>query len=210
MKLLSINVGRPQLMQRGGQTLSTAISKHPVTGPVRLTTLGLEGDDQADKSVHGGPDKAVYVYSEENYAWWRTELAGRELLAGQFGENFSVEGMTDDQVGVGDTFRIGSARVQVTQPRTPCLKLAMKMKIPTFVKQFHKAARTGFYLRVLEEGIVETEDTFRLEQTTGDRVTIADLYQLMFFARADAERYRQAAELESLSEAWQKMFLEKT
>ncbi|MGI9457149.1 MAG: MOSC domain-containing protein [Aeoliella sp.] len=210
MKLLSVNVGRPRLAQYNGQTLSTAIFKQPAAGAVQVTTLGLAGDDQADKSVHGGIDKAVYVYTEENYQWWREQLDGRELPPGEFGENFLVSGMTDDLVGVGDVYRIGTALVQVTQPRTPCLKLGLKMKQPTFVKQFHLAARTGFYLRVLEEGTVEVGDTIALEQTTDDRMTIAELYQQMFFEKADTASYKHASELAGLSDAWRKQFLEKT
>ena len=209
MHVLSINVGRPRLVQHRGQTLSTAIYKQPVAGPVRLSTLGLEGDDQADKSAHGGVDKAVYVYTEENYAWWQAELGGIELPPGELGENLTVTGMPDDQVGVGDRFQIGSAVVQVTQPRTPCLKLGIKMGRSDFVKQFHRAARTGFYLRVLEAGSVEAGDALRPLEKTSDRMTVAEVYQRMFFEQGSPELYRQAAALEGLSEAWRKQFLEK-
>lgn len=207
MRLLSINVGRPRLAQRNGTTVSTAIFKRPVDGPVQLGVLGLEGDDQADKSCHGGVDKAVYAYSGDNYAWWREQLAGRDLSPGEFGENLTVEGMTDDRVAIGDVFRIGMASVQVTQPRTPCMKLGVKMNDPTFVKRFHQAARTGFYLRVLEEGVVTAGDEIELERQSDERRTIAEIYQLKFSRGAARDDYHRAAVLEGLSEAWRCDFL---
>ena len=120
MKLLSINVARPRLVQYRGQTLSTAIYKQPVEREVEVQAYGIAGDDQADKSVHGGVDKAVYAYSKDDYDWWRTQLDGRELPAGEFGENLTVSGMRNERVQIGDRYRIGTALLEVTQPRQPC------------------------------------------------------------------------------------------
>lgn len=211
--LLSINVGRPRLVQRNGRTISTAIFKQPVDEPVEVTELGIVGDEQADKSVHGGPDKAIYAYSEANYAWWRDRLQGRDLQAGEFGENLTVSSMTDDEVCVGDIYGIGEGkqgiRVQVTQPRTPCMKLGVKMNMPAFVKQFHQAARTGFYLRVLETGEIRAGDSIVLLSRTEPCMSISSVYELMFSREASAEKIHSAMQLEGLSETWRKDFAER-
>jgi MOSC domain-containing protein YiiM len=150
--LRSVNVGLPKpLATRKGEVLS-AIVKTPVAGRVRVHRLGLEGDGQADLTVHGGPDKAVYAYSHDHYAPWARELGRPGLDPGFFGENLTVDGMLETDVRIGDIYRVGTAVVQVVQPRSPCFKLAAHLGLPDFAKTFLASGRSGFYLRVLEEG----------------------------------------------------------
>jgi MOSC domain-containing protein YiiM len=162
MEIVSINVGLPREVSWKGKTVSTGIYKSPVEGPVKLTTLNLDGDGQADLSVHGGPDKAVYAYPAEHYGFWREELSDSELSWGAFGENFTTQGLLEEDLNIGDTFRIGSAVVRVSQPRMPCYKLGIRLGRADIVKRFLASRRSGFYLSVLEEGTVQAGDTSTL------------------------------------------------
>ena len=144
MKLLSVNVSLPKEINFKGKTVRTGIFKKPVQGPVRVNKLNLEGDGQADLVGHGGEFRAVYVYSFDNYAYWERELDRKDFQYGQFGENFTVEGMLDEEVHVGDIFRIGTALFQVTQPRVPCYKLAIKMGVEGFYSRILESGRLGF------------------------------------------------------------------
>src|SRR5882724_12583457 len=155
MRVLSVNVGSPREVQWQGRPVRTSIWKSPVTGPVIVKTLNLDGDQQADLTVHGGEKKAVYVYPSEHYALWRAELPGVDLPWGAFGENLTTEGLMEDSVHIGDRFRIGSAELVVTQPRMPCFKLGIRFGRPDIVKRFLRSGRTGFYLTVTREGQVE-------------------------------------------------------
>src|SRR5215475_11619337 len=148
MKVISVNVGLPRTVQWKGKSVSTGIFKAPVSGRVPLRSLNFDGDRQADLSVHGGPDKAVYVYPREHYDYWREELPEVEAPWGMFGENLTVEGMSEEAISIGDRFRVGSAEVIVTQPRMPCYKLALKFGRDDILKRFLESERTGFYLRV--------------------------------------------------------------
>ncbi len=161
MKLLSVQVGVPRSVRHGSRTVRTAIFKEPVPGRVRVGRTNLEGDRQADLRVHGGPDKAVYAYDLSGYQHWRRDL-GRELPFGQFGENLTVEGMPETEVRIDDVYRVGSALLQISQPRSPCGKLALRMGSPAFLETFLESGRTGFYLRVLEEGEVGAGDAIEL------------------------------------------------
>ncbi len=193
MNLLSVNVSRPKEVQYNGATITTSIFKEPVEGRIMLRTLNLDGDEQADLSVHGGVDKAVYVYSTENYDYWKRALDRDELPYGQFGENFTVEGMPDDQVHIGDIFRVGDALVEVTQPRVPCYKLGIKMGDPLFPKRFLLAERPGYYCRVLEEGEVGAGDIIYREKLGPEQMTVSEIHHLMFFGNRIliAPRHRQ-------------------
>ena len=179
MKLLSVNVGTPRSIEHRGRTVRTAIFKEPVHVRVRVGRLNLEGDRQADLTVHGGPDKAVYAYDLSGYEHWRRELS-RELPYGQFGENLTVEGMPETEVSIGDVYRIGTALLQVTQPRSPCGKLIMKMGLPHFAKDFLASGRTGFYLRVLEEGELNAGDAIELVSRDPKRVTVERMTRLTY------------------------------
>lgn len=172
MNLLSLNRSLPQTIQIKGQTFTTGIYKTPAAGRVRLHTLGLEGDGQADLRVHGGVDKAVYLYPHEHYAYWQKTLARTDLTPGQFGENFTVSGLLETEVHQGDIFRIGTAVIQITDPRSPCFKLAIKMERPDFSKLFLRSEFSGFYARVLEEGEVGAGDAVERVSHSPDSPTI--------------------------------------
>ena len=154
MKILSVNVGKPQEHEWRGLRVKTAIFKSPVEGPVAVGKLDLAGDAQADLTVHGGADKAVYLYPHEHYAYWNSQLPGYPLTLGNFGENLTVSGLSEEDIHIGDQLQIGTARFTVTQPRTPCYKLGVRFNREDMTKRFYLSRRFGFYLRVLREGTV--------------------------------------------------------
>jgi len=174
MKLLSIQVGRPRDLVWRGQEVRTSIFKTPVTGPVRVGALNLDGDEQSDLTVHGGRRKAVYVYPSEHYEFWRTELDDPDLEWGAFGENLTTEGLLEDRVAIGDRLLIGSAEFVVTQPRRPCYKLGVKFDRLDIVRRFHRSGRSGLYLAVLREGTIEAGDAIELIASGEESITIAD------------------------------------
>jgi MOSC domain-containing protein YiiM len=181
MELISVQTGRPRDVAHRGRTVRTAIYKDPVLFRVRARRLGLEGDGQADLRVHGGPEKAVYAYDLSGYAHWRAEL-GVDFPHGQFGENLTVEGMPETDVHVDDVYRVGGALLQVSQPRSPCYKLALKMERPTFPKAFLLSGRTGFYFRVLEEGELGAGDPIELVSRQPDAITVEKMVRLTYGA----------------------------
>ncbi len=212
MKLISVNVGLPREVVYKGKTVKTGIFKEPVAGRIRLRTLNLEGDKQADLSVHGGPSKAVYVYPSEHYGYWRQELPGMDLPWGMFGENFTTEGLREDQVNIGDRFRIGSAEVMATEPRLPCYKLGVKFGREDIVKRFLQSGRTGFYVAVVQEGEVGAGDGIERIGRDGNNITVPDITRLYItknYSRADLEMLNRATALEALPESWRSYFAEK-
>jgi len=206
MNLVSVNVSRPKEVPYNGTTITTSIFKEPVEGRIMLRTLNLDGDEQADLSVHGGVDKAVYVYSIENYDYWKQALRRDELPYGQFGENFTVDGMPDDQVHIGDVFRVGDALVEVTQPRVPCYKLGIKMGDPRFPKRFLAAERPGFYFRVLKEGEVGAGDSFELVELGPEQMTVLEIHHLLFFDKQNVDGARRALRIPALPPGWRGSF----
>jgi MOSC domain-containing protein YiiM len=176
VKLVSVSVGQPREVEWDGEKLLTSIFKSPVTGRVRVAKLGLEGDKQSDLEVHGGIDKAVYAYPSEHYAYWREQLPGVELPWGAFGENLTTEGLLEGGVHIGDRVRIGSAEFAVTEPRTPCFKLAIRFGRPDIVKRFMKSGRSGFYLAVLKEGEVGAGDALSIVGADQHRISIAAVF----------------------------------
>ena len=198
MKLLSINVARPRIIVAKGQRISTGIFKEPVEGPVMLRRLNLDGDRQADLRVHGGPSKAAYVYPSEHYPLWRKELPDMDLQYGMFGENFTTEGLNEDDAHIGDRFRIGGAVVMVTQPREPCFKLAAKFGRDDIIKKFLESGRSGFYLAVVEEGLVEAGQTIERIYRDENGVTVADMNRLYFHGASDVALVRRALRVEAL------------
>jgi len=206
MKLLSVNVSRPREVAHGSETVTTGIFKEPVEGRVLLKTLNLDGDGQADLVGHGGVYKAAYAYSVENYEYWKRELRRPDLTFGQFGENFTVEGMLEDEVHIGDVFRVGGALVEVTQPRVPCYKLGIKMGVRGFEKQFLASCRVGFYLRVLEEGEVGAGDALDLVTTDPERITVREMCHLLYFDPENLEGARKALCISALSPGWRQSF----
>jgi MOSC domain-containing protein YiiM len=208
MKLISVNVGLPRQVIWQGKTVTTGIFKEPVSGPIMLRTLNLEGDRQGDLTVHGGAHKAVYAYPVEHYEYWRGELPDMELPWGMFGENFTVEGLLEQEVNIGDRFRIGAAEVVVTQPRLPCYKLGLKFGRPDMVKRFLVSRRTGFYFAVLKEGQVEAGDTVELLSQDENKVTVTDIVRVYAFDQNDLVTMRRATQVEALPEGWVGYFQE--
>jgi MOSC domain-containing protein YiiM len=206
MKLISIQVGLPREVNWRGASVTTGIFKEPVEGPVMLRTLNLDGDAQADLTVHGGTTKAVYAYPVEHYEYWRNELPDMDLPMGMFGENFTTEGLLETEVNIGDRFRIGGAEVVVTEPRVPCYKLGIKFRRADILKRFLVSRRSGFYFGVLREGEVQAGDS--LERLSHDKnsVSIADIIRLYAFERDDLETLRRAVQLETLPESWRGYF----
>jgi len=162
MKVASVNVGLPREVIWRGRAVTTGIYKEPVEGRVALRKLNLDGDRQADLSVHGGEFKAVYCYPIAHYGYWKKELPGRDLPMGMFGENFTTDGLLEDSVHLGDRFSVGSAEVVVTQPRLPCYKLGVRFQSDDMVRRFLASVRTGFYLAVTREGEVGAGDEIKV------------------------------------------------
>lgn len=209
MKIISLNVGRPRLVVWEGQSVSTGIYKTPVEGRVMLRTLNLDGDRQADLTVHGGRAKAAYIYPSEHYGFWQEALPGVELPWGMFGENFTAEGLDESSVNIGDRFRIGAAEVSVTQPRMPCYKLGIKFGRMDFLKKFLASGRTGFYFAVEREGEVGAGDEIELIARDENNVTVADITRLYARDRHDFETMRRAVAVEALPESWRQHFRQK-
>ena len=205
MKLLSINVGLPREVLWRGDTVTTGIFKDPIAGRVFLRTLNLDGDRQADLSVHGGQHKAVYCYPSEHYPWWKTQLPGVALPPGSFGENFTTEGLDEKSVHLGDRFRIGAAEVIVTQPRIPCYKLGIKFQSDAMVKRFLDAGRSGFYVAVTKQGEVGAGDAIERIAADPNAVPISEinrLYTAEAYTAADAKAVRSALNVASLPDGW--------
>lgn len=207
MELISLNVGLPRDVIWKGRTVTTGIYKEPVAGPVRLRKLNLDGDRQADLSVHGGPQKAVYAYPAEHYAYWRSELDRPELTWGMFGENFTTNELFEMDTNIGDTFRIGSALVMVTQPRMPCYKLGIKFGRDDILKRFLSSLRSGFYFSVLEEGEVAAGDEIKLVARDPNNITVEDITKLYSTERDNDALKRRAIEVEALPSSWRNFFL---
>ena len=206
MRLVSVNIGHPREVIYKGKTVTTGIFKEPVEGRIRLRTLNLDGDRQADLSVHGGLSKAAYAYPIEHYEYWREQLPGVDLPWGMFGENFTTEGLREDRVNIGDRFRIGSAEVMVTEPRLPCYKLAAKFGRDDIIKRFLHSGRTGFYFAVMQEGEVGTGDGIELVSRDEHSVTVADITRLYVREKDDVRTLRRAVQVEALPESWRVYF----
>src|SRR5882724_3873456 len=185
MKLLSVNVGLPREVSWQGKLVTTGIFKEPVHQRVFARRLNLEGDRQADLTVHGGVTKAVYAYPSEHYAFWRAELPDMDLPFGMFGENFTTEGLLEDAVYIGDRFRIGEAEVMVTEPRMPCYKLGLKFGRADIIKRFLASRRTGFYFAVVHEGMVGASDAIELIGREQQEISVADITRLYAFEKDD-------------------------
>jgi MOSC domain-containing protein YiiM len=206
MKLISVNVGVPRLVMSNGDPVSTGIFKEPVAGRVMLRTLNLDGDRQADLSVHGGSSKAVYAYPSEHYAYWKQEFPQMKLPWGMFGENFTSAGLFESELSIGDKFRVGSAVVMVTEPRMPCYKLGIKFGRSDIVKKFLASERSGFYFAVLKEGEVGVGDLIERMEKSERSVRISDITQLYTREKHNVGLLRRAIEVEALPESWKSYF----
>jgi MOSC domain-containing protein YiiM len=175
MKVISVNVGRPREIQVDDEVVRTSIFKSPVAGTVHVGRVNLEGDEQSDLTVHGGVRKAVYVYPSEHYAFWRAELPGVDLPWGAFGENLTTEGLLEEAVAPGDRLRIGAAEFVVTQPRTPCYKLAIRLQRADIIKRFLNSGRSGFYLSVAKEGSLAAGNPIAILSHDQAAITVAQI-----------------------------------
>ena len=206
MKLISVNVGLPREIEWQGKTVTTAIFKTAVDGSVELRRHNLDGDRQADLSVHGGPTKAVYLYPMQHYAYWEKELPDCDLPWGSFGENFTTEGVDEETVFIGDQFRVGQATVVVTEPRMPCSKLMAKFGRVDMVKRFLKSQRSGFYFGVVEEGRVQAGDELERLSKHPDGLSVADVTRLYTSEKGNRALLQKAISVSALPESWRGYF----
>jgi MOSC domain-containing protein YiiM len=207
MQVISVNVGLPREVVWKGKSVSTAIFKEPVEGRIRMRSLNLDGDRQADLTVHGGKDKAVYAYPVEHYAYWQQKYPDEELPWGAFGENLTVEGLSETTVNIGDRFRIGSAEVMVTQPRFPCFKLNLKFERDDMVKQFLNSRLSGIYFSVMQEGEIGAGDEIELIHQDEHNVTVADIV-LIYVREANEALVRRAVQVPALAASLRSYFQE--
>ena len=173
-RIVSVNVGGPRLVEWHGRTVKTAIFKEPADGPILASDVNLSGDDQADRRVHGGPDKSVYAYAAADYDWWSSQL-GQHLGPATFGENLTTDGLDLGESHIGDRWRVGEAVFEVAQPREPCFKLGMRMGDAGFVERFEKARRPGVYLRIIEPGLVAAGDPIVVVPADLPAIRLVDL-----------------------------------
>ena len=206
MKIISVNVGLPREIFHEGRQIRTGIFKTAVATRVRVNALNLEGDQQADLTVHGGPSKAIYVYPNEHYAFWRKELPEFDFPWGNFGENLTTEGLLEKDLNIGDRLCVGSVELVVTEPRLPCYKLGVKFGRDDIVKRFLKSRRTGFYWAVLREGELGAGDTIHLLSRDPAGVTVADITRLYAFDKTDFAAMRRVSEVNALPESWRGYF----
>ena len=204
--LVSVNVGLPRQVIWKNRVVTTGIFKEPVSGRVAVRRLNLDGDRQADLSVHGGPHKAIYAYPAEHYAYWRRELPDMSLPWGMFGENLTTHGLHEEAVNVGDRFRIGSVELMATEPRLPCYKLGLRFGREDIVKRFLASGRSGMYFAVVKEGDLAAGDAFEVIHRDERHVTVADIVRLYVRDKDDVETLARAVQLEALSESWREHF----
>ncbi len=209
MKIISVNVGLPREVAWKGISVSTGIFKEPVSGSIPVRRLNLDGDRQADLTVHGGPYKAVYGYPSEHYPYWRGELPQQDLPWGVFGENLTTEGLDEASLFIGDRLKIGSAVLQVAQPRLPCYKLTIRFDRDDMIKRFLHSRRSGFYFSVVEEGEVQAGSVIEIVSRDPNQISVADISNLYFSKEPDPELMRRAAGATALPPAWREDFLAK-
>ena len=206
MEIVSLNVSLPREIEVGGQKVRTGIFKEPVDKRLMLHQLNFDGDGQADLMAHGGIYKAVYGYPYEHYATWQSELERDDFTYGQFGENLTTRGLLENEIYVGNVYRIGDAVLQITQPRVPCYKLAIRMNDAKFVKKFMKAERTGFYFRVIEEGEVGAGDSITLLEEDPQQMTVQAINHLLYFEQV-SQLAEKALKIDALSPGWKDSFM---
>ena len=209
MRVISVNVGQPRKVLVNGEIVETGIYKAPVEGRVAVRRLNIDGDRQADLTVHGGWDKAIYAYPIEHYEYWQEQFPEMDLPWGMFGENLSIKGLFEDAVHIGDHFQVGTARLMVTQPRLPCYKLGIKFEREDIIKRFLVSGRTGFYFAVLEEGMVAAGDSISLLHRDEHDITIADLVRLYREDKYNVELMRRVVAVDALPEEWREYFQER-
>ena len=210
MKVLTVSVGVPQLVKAGDEGfVSTAIFKRPVHGRVKVGELNLEGDAQADLTVHGGWSKAVYVYPGEHYEYWRNELPEMELEDAQFGENLTTEGLLETEVFIGDRLRIGTAEFVVTEPRMPCYKLGIRFGRKDILRRFMQSRRSGFYLAITKTGELEAGSEIKILSRDENKVTVTDIVRVWVEDKGDLETMSRALKVDVFPERWKEPFRER-
>ena len=207
MKIVSVNVGLPREVVWKGMTVQTAIFKEPVAGAVAIRELNLAGDQQADLTVHGGSEKAVYAYPAEHYEYWRKQLSDVSLSWGAFGENLTTGGLREDTLCIGDLLRVGSAVLQITQPRMPCYKLQLRFNRDDMIKRFLVSGRSGFYFSVTDPGNVGAGSRVEVLDRDPHSVTVADITSLYLGQRRDPELLQRAMNVTSLPKNWKTQLL---
>jgi MOSC domain-containing protein YiiM len=206
MKIESIQVGMPRTVEYRGRQVTTGIYKEAIPGPVHADKTGLDGDGQADLTVHGGLDKAVYAYSLDALPWWRKERPKDEFGGGSFGENLSMDHLDEKEICVGDTFEVGEAVLQASQPRFPCSKLSVKFNDVSILKQFNQLARMGVYFRVLQTGLLGVGDSFKLVSRETTLCPIAKLFSLYLAPNLETEQVGELLRINSLPAGLRKEF----
>ena len=204
--VVSVNVGTPREVPWRGRAVRTAIWKHPVAGRVKVRGVNVDGDDQGDREVHGGVDKALYSYAAEDYGWWGAEL-GQELAPGTFGDNLTVRGVDVSGAEVGERWRVGGTLLEVAQPRIPCFKLGIRMGSQRFPRRFAAARRPGAYLRILAEGEVAAGDPVEVVHRPGHGLTVAEVSRIYHDDHAAAARLLQVPELAGGWRQWAERFV---
>ncbi len=206
MKIISVNVGLPKIVEYRGRKVSTGIYKKQVAGTVKVGMLNLDGDRQADLSVHGGLDKAVYSYPHEHYPYWRDQYPALRMDWGMFGENLTTEGLLEEKVNIGDEFLIGTARLSVTQPRLPCFKLGIRFGSEDIMKKFFVSTKSGIYFKVLEEGEVRAGNEIKLVRRDENNVTVYDVMNMYGDERNHKEVLERAIRISSLPDGWKEHY----
>src|SRR5215831_18841478 len=205
-RLLSVNVGLPRDVDWRGKVVHTAIWKQPVPGRCRVRRLNLDGDGQGDLAGHGGKHRAVFVYQIESYRYWQERLGRKNFTYGQFGENFTIEGLPDDQVCIGDRYQIGSAQFEVTQPRVTCYRVGIRMNEPRMAALLTSNGKPGFYFRVVQEGEVGAGDEIVKVGEAKERITVAEINALLYSPNHPRDRLERALRIEALSPGWRASF----
>jgi len=205
-RLLSVNVGLPRDVVWKGRTVRTAVWKAPVNGRCRVARLNLEGDGQGDLAGHGGEQRAVFVYQIESYRYWQEQLKRNDFVHGQFGENFTIQGLPDDEVCIGDRYQIGSALFEVTQPRVTCYRVGIRLSEPRMPALLTSSGRPGFYFRVLQEGEIGAGDEIAKVGEATERMSVTDVNALLYSPNHDLARLERALRIGALSPGWRGSF----
>ena len=206
MKVISINVGLPRLIEHNGEMIATGIFKSPVADRIKVNEINLDGDAQADLRFHGGWSKAVYAYASEHYEFWRSELPEADLTFGAFGENLTTVGLFENEIFIGDKLRVGSAEFVVTEPRFPCFKLGIRFNRKDIIRRFQKARRSGIYLAIAKTGEIAAGDSIEIISRDANQVSILDLLRL-HDEKNDLETAKRAVKVEALPKKWRKDLL---
>src|SRR5690349_22528476 len=205
-RLLSVNVGMPKDVAWRGKTVFTGVFKDPVSGPRRVRRLNVDGDGQGDRAGHGGEQRAVFIYQMQSYRYWQEQLKRTDFVHGQFGENFTIEGLPDDVVCIGDRYRIGSALFEVTAPRVTCYRVGIRMNEPRMPALLTSSGRPGFYFRVLREGEVGAGDEIVKVGEAKERMTVSEINALLYSSDHAPDRLERALRIEALASGWRKSF----